>query len=75
MTSLGCHTDLWNPSGRRFSSLVDTLGIGGKSAPARKSSDVLGCILPWVAISHLEDPRSEQMRDYAQAWIALAGTL
>jgi sugar (pentulose or hexulose) kinase len=49
VTSLGCHTDLWNPHGRRFSSLVDTLGIGGKIGAARKSSDVLGCILPWVA--------------------------
>jgi sugar (pentulose or hexulose) kinase len=27
VTSLGCHTDLWNPQARTFSSVVDALGI------------------------------------------------
>ncbi len=27
VTSLGCHTDLWNPTAGAYSSLVDTLGI------------------------------------------------
>lgn len=49
VTSLGCHTDLWNPWEGRFSSLVDTLGLADKIAPARKSSDVLGHLRPEVA--------------------------
>ncbi|MDD7972225.1 FGGY-family carbohydrate kinase [Roseinatronobacter alkalisoli] len=49
VTSLGCHTDLWDPAKGQFSSLVDRLGIGGKLAPARKPSDVLGGVLPGIA--------------------------
>ncbi len=49
VSSLGCHTDLWNPSAGRLSSLVDRLGIRDKIAPARASADVLGPILPEVA--------------------------
>ncbi|THD82482.1 carbohydrate kinase [Aliigemmobacter aestuarii] len=49
VTSLGCHTDLWNPTKGCFSSLVKTLGIDGKLAPARPSADVLGPILPEIA--------------------------
>ncbi len=49
VTSLGCHTDLWNPDAADFSSLVDRLGIREKMAPARASGDVLGPILPEVA--------------------------
>lgn len=49
VSSLGCHTDLWNPFESRFSALVETLGIGGKIAAPRPSADVLGTILPEVA--------------------------
>lgn len=49
VTSLGCHTDLWDPGRGAFSSLVDKLGIADKIAPARKSGDILGTILPQVA--------------------------
>lgn len=49
VTSLGCHTDLWNPHEGCLSSLADTLEIGDKIAPARKSGDVLGAILPDIA--------------------------
>lgn len=49
VSSLGSHTDLWNPSKRRFSSLVDRLDIAEKVAPARKSADVLGGLLPDIA--------------------------
>ncbi|GAA6181877.1 FGGY-family carbohydrate kinase [Shimia sp. NS0008-38b] len=42
VTSLGCHTDLWNPWDRKPSSLVAQLGISDKLAPSRKSSDDLG---------------------------------
>ncbi|WP_435170539.1 FGGY-family carbohydrate kinase [Falsirhodobacter sp. 1013] len=56
VTSLGCHTDLWNPWEGRFSSLVDRLGLTGKLAPARRSSDTLGLVrdglgLPCVPVA------------------------
>lgn len=49
VTSLGCHTDLWNPFQGRFSSLPETLGLSGKIAPPRKPGDVLGPVLPAIA--------------------------
>ena len=49
VTSLGCHTDLWNPTAGEFSSLVEALGITAKMAPVRKPSDLLGPILPQIA--------------------------
>lgn len=49
VSSLGCHTDLWAPKARTFSTLVERLGLAGKMAPARSAFDVLGCILPTVA--------------------------
>jgi len=50
MSSLGCHSDLWTPHEGRFSSLVETLGIADKIAPARPSADLLGPILPEIAL-------------------------
>jgi sugar (pentulose or hexulose) kinase len=49
VTSLGCHTDLWNPFDGVLSSLPETLGIADKIAPPRKPGDLLGPILPEVA--------------------------
>ena len=49
VSSLGSHTDLWNPFEAEFSSLVDRLEIKEKMAPARKSTDVLGQLLPEIA--------------------------
>ena len=49
VTSLGCHTDLWNPHLGTFSSLADRLGISDKLAPVRRPSDVLGPVLPEIA--------------------------
>lgn len=49
VTSIGCHTDLWNPHEGRFSALVDRLGIAGKLARTRASGEVLGTVLPAVA--------------------------
>jgi sugar (pentulose or hexulose) kinase len=46
-SSLGCHTDLWNPWGRTFSALAARLGLA--FAPPRAASDVLGGLLPEVA--------------------------
>lgn len=42
VTSLGCHTDLWAPRQRGFSSLVARAGWGRLMAPVRPSSEVLG---------------------------------
>ena len=49
VTSLGSHTDLWNPREGRFSSLVGKLGISDKIAPTRKPAEVLGPILPNIS--------------------------
>ncbi len=49
VSSLGCHTDLWTPSGAQYSSLVERLGIAEKMAPARKSAEVLGHLRPQIA--------------------------
>ncbi len=49
VTSLGCHTDLWNPFEGVFSPLVSRLGLEGRMAPVRKAGDVLGPLLPDVA--------------------------
>ncbi|OUD08363.1 carbohydrate kinase [Marivivens niveibacter] len=49
VTSLGCHTDLWNPHSGQYSQLVNDLGIADLIAPARKSTDILGTILPAIA--------------------------
>ncbi len=56
VSSLGCHTDLWNPHEGRFSSLVDRLGIAERIAPARPSADVLGPVLAVVAARTGLDP-------------------
>ena len=45
-TSLGCHTDLWQPGQGAFSSLVDRLGIRDKMAPVRSAFDALGPVRP-----------------------------
>lgn len=49
VTSLGAHTDLWNPSARDYSALVDRLGWRALFAPLRKASDCLGVIRPEIA--------------------------
>ncbi|PYG28877.1 FGGY-family carbohydrate kinase [Pelagimonas varians] len=48
VTSLGCHTDLWNPWTGSPSGLVETLGLSDKLAPALPSSQVLGTLTPDV---------------------------
>ncbi|MBX4940459.1 FGGY-family carbohydrate kinase [Rhizobium binae] len=49
LTSLGCHTDLWNPRAGDYSSLVDRLGIRGLMAPIRSAFDAIGPVLPEIA--------------------------
>lgn len=41
-TSLGAHTDLWNPHLRQLSSLVGRAGLEGRFAPIRSAFDRLG---------------------------------
>jgi sugar (pentulose or hexulose) kinase len=48
-TSLGCHTDLWNPFEEKFSSLPETLGIKNKIAKPRRPGGILGPLLPQLA--------------------------
>lgn len=49
VTSLGCHTDLWNPTAGTYSSLVDRLGIRTLMAPVRSAFDALGPVLPTLS--------------------------
>jgi sugar (pentulose or hexulose) kinase len=49
VTSLGCHTDLWNPHSGQPSPLLAALGLTDKLAPPRRPADVLGQITAEVA--------------------------
>ena len=49
LSSLGCHTDLWNPFEAAFSPLVAALGLRAKIAAPRKADDMLGRLLPQIA--------------------------
>lgn len=48
-TSLGCHTDLWQPFAGTFSSLVSSMGWQDLFPPLRPAAEVLGGLLPEVA--------------------------
>ncbi len=48
-TSLGCHTDLWSPAARSFSSLVEAEGWRPLMPPLRRAADRLGPITAEVA--------------------------
>ena len=49
VTSLGCHTDLWQPFAGGLSSMVDSLGWRGLFPPVRGATEVLGTLLPEIA--------------------------
>lgn len=55
-TSLGCHTDLWNPAARDFSSLVDARGWRRLMPPLRRAADRLGPVTAEVAAATGLDP-------------------
>ncbi|EAR50607.1 hypothetical protein OG2516_12186 [Oceanicola granulosus HTCC2516] len=48
-TSLGCHTDLWEPLAGRPSPLVAALGLEGKLPPLTRASDTVGTLRPELA--------------------------
>jgi sugar (pentulose or hexulose) kinase len=58
VTSLGCHTDLWNPVAADFSGLVDRMGWRALMAPVRRASDRLGPVLPEIARRTGLDPET-----------------
>lgn len=49
VTSLGCHTDLWDPHKQNFSTMVNKLGWRKKFAPVRRANEVIGPIVKGVA--------------------------
>ncbi|EPX87068.1 FGGY-family carbohydrate kinase [Salipiger mucosus] len=49
VTSLGCHTDLWEPWTGRPSALVGRLGLADRLAPPRRATEILGTVTPEVA--------------------------
>ncbi|RAZ87462.1 carbohydrate kinase [Mesorhizobium hawassense] len=57
-TSLGCHTDLWNPWASDYSSLVDKMGWRQLMAPVRPAKERLGPILPVFARRTGLDPQT-----------------
>jgi len=57
-TSLGCHTDLWNPHKRDFSTLVDIMDWRPKFPPLQPAGAFLGPVLPTIAAYTGLDPRT-----------------
>lgn len=49
VTSLGCHTDLWDITTGGPSELVSRLGLSDRLAPVRAPGDVLGCLRRSIA--------------------------
>lgn len=49
ISSLGCHTDLWRPTQRRFSHLAERRGWAAKMAPLKSADEVLAPITPAIA--------------------------
>jgi sugar (pentulose or hexulose) kinase len=50
VTSLGCHSDLWNPMANRPSPLAQARGWARQLAPLRRADEVLGTLRPeWAA--------------------------
>lgn len=58
VTSLGCHTDLWNPWRADYSSLVDRMDWRRLMAPVRAAKDRLGPILPLIVQRTGLDPQT-----------------
>ena len=54
VTSLGCHTDLWNPLAAAPSGLAERRGWAKRLAPLRRAGEILGTLTPaWVQRTRL----------------------
>lgn len=51
LTSLGCHTDLWNPKAGAFSSLVESQGWRPLFAPVRRANEIVGTLRPDLCVA------------------------
>ncbi|MCB2076810.1 MAG: carbohydrate kinase [Novosphingobium sp.] len=49
VTSLGCHSDLWNPTAGNFSPMAVRRGWAGRFAPLASAGDVVGTLKPELA--------------------------
>ena len=49
VTSLGCHSDLWEPGAADFSPMAKARGWAGQFAPLARAGDVVGTLLPELA--------------------------
>ncbi|WP_296721609.1 carbohydrate kinase [Erythrobacter sp.] len=49
VSSLGCHSDLWNPAEAEFSGMAEEQGWAGRFAPLRRAGDVVGTLRPDLA--------------------------
>lgn len=49
VTSLGCHSDLWNPAAACFSTMAESRGWAARFAPMRRADDVIGTLRPELA--------------------------
>ena len=49
VTSLGCHSDLWNPAAGDFSAMARRRGWAAQFAPLVRADEVVGTLLPAIA--------------------------
>jgi sugar (pentulose or hexulose) kinase len=49
VTSLGCHSDLWNPADACFSALAQQQGWATRFAPLARAADIVGTLKPAIA--------------------------
>ena len=49
VTSLGCHSDLWNPAAGAFSPMALRLGWAAMFAPLARAGDTIGALRPEIA--------------------------
>ncbi len=49
VTSLGCHSDLWNPTAGHFSSLAERMGWAQRFAPMAMAADAVGTLKAEIA--------------------------
>lgn len=59
VTSLGCHSDLWNPFESRFSPLAQKMGWADQFAPLARAGDAIGMLRPEIAAATGLSPKVE----------------